>query len=126
VSTLIQIYRERLPFHPLLGRHIHHDSRSWDYALQPKAIPIVSVRHEQAIGVLDQGQVGSCTGNAAVSCAYHVPYYAPGAPNWRYEPDEDGARAWYHDNTANDGYEGTWASSPATRWRATLTRRWRP
>jgi len=104
----IEIFREKLPFHPKLGRNVHLDSRSWNYALQPQATPIGPVRHEQAIGILDQGDIGACTGNAADSCAYHVPFYAPGAAWWSYTPDEAGARAWYHDNTANDGYEGTW------------------
>jgi hypothetical protein len=106
--SVAQIYVERLPWHPLLGRNVRLDSRSLDYAVQPEAVPIASVRHFQYIGVLDQGQVGSCTGNASVSCAYHEPFYAPAAPDWPYAPDEQGAQAWYHDNTANDGYAGTW------------------
>lgn len=106
--SAVTIYRERLPMHPLLGRHVNLDSRSKAYAVQPTDTPIVSVRHAQSIPVLDQGQVGSCTGNASTSCAYHEPFYAPGAVAWRYTPDETGAQAWYHDNTANDDYPGTW------------------
>lgn len=104
----VSIFRERLPFHPLLGRNVLLDSRSKAYAVQPRDVIITSVRHAQFIGVLDQGNVGSCTGNAACSCAYHEPFYAPGAPAWRYTPDETGARSWYHDNTANDPFPGTW------------------
>ncbi len=104
------IYVERLPLHPLLGRHVYLDSMSKDYAVQPGAAPVTSIRHSQNIGILDQGQVGACTGNAATSCAYHEPFYlAAGEKDWRYSPDETGAQAWYHDNTANDGYPGTWA-----------------
>lgn len=107
--SVVEIYREKLPFHPLLGRNVHLDSRSLDYAVQPEDDqPIGNVRHPQFIGVLDQGQTGSCTGNASDSCAYHSPFFAQGQPNWSYTPDEDGARRWYHDNTANDSYPGTW------------------
>lgn len=104
----VSIFRERLPFHPQLGRNVLLDSRSKAYAVQSDGVTVTSVRHAQFIGVLDQGNVGSCTGNAACSCAYHEPFYAPGAPAWRYTPDETGARSWYHDNTANDPFPGTW------------------
>jgi len=107
--SVVEIYRERLPMHPLLGRHIFLDSRSKAYAVQPTATPVTSIRHAQHIGILDQGQVGSCTGNASTSCAYHEPFYSTGMVNWRYAPDEAGAQTWYHDNTANDSYPGTWS-----------------
>lgn len=106
--SVVTIYAERLPFHPLLGRNIRFDSRSLDYAVQPSATPVTSVRHAQSIAVLDQGDVGSCTGNASTSCAYHAPFFEPSSLAWWYTPDEAGARAWYHDNTANDAYAGTW------------------
>lgn len=105
---MTEIYRERLPMHPLLGRHVHLDSRSKGYAIQPAATLVTSVRHVQHIGVLDQGQIGSCTGNASTSCAYHEPFFAAGSKPWKYSPDEAGAQAWYHDNTVNDGYPGVW------------------
>lgn len=103
-----EIYRERLPMHPLLGRHVLLDSRSKAYAVQPTSTPVVSKRHPQFIGVLDQGQTRSCTGNAATSCAYHAPFFADGQTDWRYAPDESGAQSWYHENTVEDDYPGTW------------------
>lgn len=107
--TVVEIYRERLPVHPLLGRHVLFDSRSKSYAVQPRHVPVVEVRHQQYIDVLDQGQVGSCTGNAAVSCAYHAPFFVgAGQREWHYSPDENGAQGWYHDNTENDGFPGAW------------------
>lgn len=50
---------------PVLGRHVDHDARSLDYAVGvlPKAA-IQSVEWTRRIPILDQGQVGSCTGNA--------------------------------------------------------------
>jgi len=102
------ILRERLPHHPKLGRNVNLDSRSWAYALQPKATPVHSVRHESAIGILNQGNIGACTGNAAVACAYRLPFYAPGAPAWSFSPDEPGALNWYRRNTQLDPFPGTY------------------
>lgn len=107
--TTRTIYKERLPFHPLLGRNIHLDSKSWDYALQGlTGVPVVSKRHPQHIDILDQGQIGSCSGNGATSCAYHEPFCAPGSLDWKYTRDEPGALGWYHENTVEDGYSGTY------------------
>jgi hypothetical protein len=51
---------------PRLGRHVHHDPRSLKYAqgvLPASAIKTVDWRRRAPI--FDQGQLGSCTGNAA-------------------------------------------------------------
>lgn len=48
------------------GRHVEHDPRSLDFA--HPALPwsaIQSVNWTRRVGILDQGQLGSCTGNAA-------------------------------------------------------------
>ena len=47
-----------------LGRHLqpNHDPRSLDHPAE--VAPLVSVRHQHHGPVLDQGQLGSCTGNA--------------------------------------------------------------
>lgn len=52
---------------PRLGRHVHHDPRSLRY-LAPARLDLTSVRHQRYIPVFDQGQLGSCTGNAAAGC----------------------------------------------------------
>jgi len=61
------IPERRVPGKPL-GRHVHHDPRSRAYAYAPragaKAGAYVSAKHQRHIPVLDQGNVGSCTGNA--------------------------------------------------------------
>lgn len=110
--TTRTIYKERLPFHPLLGRNIHLDSESWDYALQPEATPIKSIRHEQFIPILDQGQIGSCTGESGTSCAYHAPFFSTAERLWSYTPDQNGAYTWYAANTREDSYAGTFTYPP--------------
>ncbi len=60
------VYRHRYePTDPRLGRHIAHDSRSLAYAHE--VLPtsaLKAVEWTRRIPILDQGQVGSCTGNA--------------------------------------------------------------
>lgn len=50
--------------HPL-GRHVEHDPRSLDYLHKASGRMLVHVEHARHIPILDQGDVGSCTGNAA-------------------------------------------------------------
>jgi hypothetical protein len=46
-----------------LGRHVNHDERSLAYAI-PETDVVVSVQWPRVIPVLNQGDVGACTGNA--------------------------------------------------------------
>src|SRR5207244_7466725 len=56
-----------------LGRHVVHDPRSWNYPA-PMAAAIVTVRHKRLVPIFDQGDLGSCTGNAAVGCISTKPF----------------------------------------------------
>lgn len=48
-----------------LGRNVRHDSRSLSFRVQPRSLgELTSIRHKRYIPILDQGQIGSCTGNA--------------------------------------------------------------
>lgn len=68
------MYIERIPEHPpthssagRLGRHVRHDPRSLAYRYPARSTgTLTSVRHQRYIPVLDQGNLGSCTGNAAL------------------------------------------------------------
>lgn len=62
-----------------LGRHIRHDSRSLAYRHQRRHAPQawVSVEHARHIPILDQGRVGSCTGNAMTGALGSDPCYGP-------------------------------------------------
>lgn len=71
------VYRQHIPStDPRLGRHIHHDERSKAYAYPTAGLTLTSAKHARRIPVLDQGSVGSCTGNAGVGCLGTDPYYA--------------------------------------------------
>jgi hypothetical protein len=58
-----------------LGRHVEHDPRSLAY-LVPEASAPVAARWRRDTPVLDQGNLGSCTGNATVGCLGTDPFYA--------------------------------------------------
>jgi hypothetical protein len=51
-----------------LGRHVVHDSRSRRFAARAAdPLTLKSVRHAISVPILDQGQLGSCTGHAGVA-----------------------------------------------------------
>lgn len=105
----VLVVRERLPHHPLLGRNVNHDSRSRAFRLPPRTAEVAlhEVRHPAFIPVLDQGAVGSCTGNAGVACVYRGPFTAGAVTTpWRYLASEPGAVQLYSDATHADPYQG--------------------
>jgi hypothetical protein len=57
-----------------LGRHVVHDPRSRAYpaAMATRIHDVMWKYHGQ---VLDQGDIGSCTGNSAVECLMTGPYF---------------------------------------------------
>lgn len=52
------------PIDPRLGRHVHHDSRSFDFRFPWDKPTQTNSLWTSSTGPLNQGQVGSCTGNA--------------------------------------------------------------
>jgi hypothetical protein len=94
-----------------LGRHVNHDPRSLRYAFPEAdgAVTYNAVDHQRHVPIFDQGQLGSCTGNAAVGCTGTGAFYdvlddSITAFTW----DEDGAIACYEAATALDPYPGTY------------------
>lgn len=70
----------------------------------PAAAPVVARKWRRYGNVLDQGNLGSCTGNAGVGCLNHEPYHVIGSTTYK-EPD---AVALYAAATAIDPYDGTY------------------
>jgi hypothetical protein len=58
-----------------LGRHVAHDIRSAAFLTAEVATPPADVLHEERIGILDQGQIGSCTGNAVTGMLGTTPFF---------------------------------------------------
>ncbi len=58
-----------------LGRHVEHDLRSRLYRHEPIPNPIVSRKWTRHCDPFDQGDLGSCTGNAMTGVAMTGPHY---------------------------------------------------
>ena len=87
---------------PRLRRHRVHDARSRAYAAFATATkpPTTSVDHKRIAPIFDQGEVGSCTGNAAIGCLMTDPYHRAG---WSFT--EDDALRLYELETSLDDRE---------------------
>jgi hypothetical protein len=116
------MYVRHIPEHPAthpsagrLGRHVKHDPRSLRYQVTPRSLgTLKSVRHTRRIPVLDQGDLGSCTGNAAEGVLGTSPFFeaipegAPARPTGDAEMDEGQAINLYSSATQLDDYDGTY------------------
>jgi hypothetical protein len=95
-----------------LGRLLEHDERSRRYAFNATDVTLASVHHERRVPVLDQGDLGSCTGNAMTGLLGTVPFFAtlPTGALSTSDPsaDEKVAVALYSDATKLDSYPGTY------------------
>lgn len=82
-----------------LGRHVNHDERSKGF--QATTAALKSVFHAHHGSVLDQGQLGSCTGNAGVDVVNCE-------PNWfaKTENSEGLAVRLYSEATRVDPFPG--------------------
>jgi len=100
-----------------LGRNLWLDARSLAHMVennvQEMGQPLKSRQWERVLAVLDQGQLGSCTGNAGTGALGTQPFYdavgrtvlpAPGDA----AAGEDYAVQLYKDATVVDGYPGTY------------------
>lgn len=107
--TLIQIIDRT---DPRLGRHVRHDPRSKAFAFRAEPGTVLKdVEHPRHIPILDQGQVGSCTGNAAVGALGTGILWAalqPVLPSAAAELDEVLARGLYSEATKLDDEPGQW------------------
>lgn len=84
-----------------LGRHVHHDPRSRGFPAATAPTGPSSWKHYY--GPLNQGQLGSCTGNAAAQCLMTSPLYRKGR-----RLSEAKALAIYERATTLDDTPGTY------------------
>lgn len=83
-----------------LGRHVDHDPRSRAFAVAPTSTPIASRHWTRHVPIYDQGQLGSCTGNAMAGCLSTGP--------WSHRFGEPTAVRIYKAATVIDGIPGTY------------------
>ena len=111
MTDYVQIFDN--PDDPRLGRHIRHDPRSWNYAFAAADVrTLTSVRHQSQIPTLNQGQLGSCTGNAATKCLSYRPFWTEPAVRSVIGSDATADEAYavgvYSDATKIDDYPGAY------------------
>lgn len=58
-----------------LGRHQVHDPRSKAFPLTSTNLPVQQVLHDRHAPIFDQGQIGSCTANAALGMLVTAPNF---------------------------------------------------
>ena len=88
-----------------LGRHLHHDPRSLSY-LVPETTTPTTAMWTRRVPVFDQGDLGSCTGNAAAGVLGTSPFYET-LPAGLVD-DENEAVKLYSSATALDSYPGAY------------------
>lgn len=91
-----------------LGRRIEHDPQSKQYPARRATRPRTVVWDHKA-PVLDQGDLGSCTGNALAQCL-NTTKFVRSRPQRRYL-DESYARLLYAKATALDDIPGQWPAN---------------
>lgn len=99
------------------GRHVEHDSRSLAYALSEDLLGTsgyVSAMHTVNAPVLDQGDVGACTGFGTEACVSADPFYAAipatvkARPTGDVNTDNQQALGLYGSATSLDSIKGTY------------------
>lgn len=96
------IYKEKIhSSDKRLSRHIHHDSKSKEFTFNTSGLQIIDIEHKRLIPVLDQGQVGSCTGNAGIGAINTTPFAPPVNPV--FSANENGALKLYSAAESMDG-----------------------
>ena len=88
------------------GRIVEHDHRSRAFKFNTAGISVHSVHHVRKIPVLDQGNIGSCTGNATVGCVGTLPFYTTLSKAQRSALNEAEAVRLYSQATRVDEWPG--------------------
>lgn len=88
-----------------LGRYVEHDPRSFEFPARRIVFPR-SVLWVHRAPVLDQGDIGSCTGNALAQCL-NTTYFKGSRPSRRYLDQQD-AIDLYSVATGLDNVYGTY------------------
>ena len=96
------------PSQIVFGRHIEHDERSRAFAVS-RTTPVASVLWPRYAPILDQGRIGSCTGNAMTGWLACAPHCATTAAAARYT--EEYAVALYSRATRLDNVPGSYPPS---------------
>ena len=105
-ETVLKHIEEHVIPDKRLGRHVEHDPRSRQHAYGATLAPaaLVRVHHRVYGGVLSQGQIGSCTGNATAGAINTAGLHVVGHATLK-EPEALGI---YELATVLDEFEGSY------------------
>lgn len=84
-----------------LGRHVHHDPRSRDFTAPVYGLATQTKVWHRHVSVFDQGNLGSCTGNAVTGCCATEPTWVKGKTY-----SESTAIKVYEKATTLDAFQG--------------------
>lgn len=76
MSKVVRIHEHVVPG-KRLGRHVEHDSRSRAFEATTRRAPLVSKTWRRDVPAFDQGDLGSCTGNAMAGALITEPFDCP-------------------------------------------------
>ena len=79
MSRLVHIPETKVPGRRL-GRHIEHDSRSKSFEATTRKASLVTKYWKRHVAPFDQGDLGSCTGNAMAGVLGTDPFYGSVSP----------------------------------------------
>lgn len=89
-----------------LGRIVQHDPRSRAFPVQVEGVALQSVWHARHVAPFDQGNLGSCTGNAAVGALATDPIFPTLPVDVQQMLNEDLAISVYSQATQLDEWPG--------------------
>lgn len=101
-AIVTQLVPEEIDTTHRLGRHVRHDPRSWNFQA-PRAPKVVTKLHKRHGTPFNQGDLGSCTGNAAAGLLMTDPLFERG----RKLTEEDAVKL-YSQATHNDRLKGVY------------------
>jgi hypothetical protein len=105
----LRIHLEEIPVEGKpLGRHVNWDPKSLQFRVTPQPARVLqTVRHRRILGILNQGSLGSCTGNAATGALGTTPVFDGLMPDHPVL-DQSLAINIYSKATAIDPFGGTY------------------
>lgn len=104
------VIRRRIPWYDSpegggpLGRHVHHDERSKLYRFPTRNFALASTIHVRRVTAFNQGDIGSCVGNASLGVLCTDPFTLPEL----YQPNEETSVRFYSLFTKADKTEGSY------------------
>lgn len=91
-----------------LGRNLNHDPRSLRFPFKASSVVLTDAVHTSHIPILDQGNLGSCTGNAIVGTLGCSPYYETLSDSQQLMLTENLAVKLYSTATGLDPFPGVY------------------